>query len=74
MKSKVKEITYLGSNGLFINGDKYGMGITRVIIDGPNEIKIYVTPWYKKIKDYEDFHKIKELNKYENVSIIEDEE
>ena len=74
MKNKVKEITYIGSNGLFINGDKYGMGITRVEIDGPNEIKIYVVPWYKKIKNYEDYNKIEKLNKYENISIIESEE
>ena len=39
-------------------------------IIGPNEIIIYATKWYKKNKFYEnDFHKVEELEKYENIKL-----
>lgn len=69
-KIKAKEIIYKGKDGLFINGEKYGAGITKVEILGPNEINIYAVKWYKKEGIYEkDFHKIDELEKYENINV-----
>ena len=69
-KIRVKEIIYKGKDGLFINGEKYGACITKLEINGPNEIIIYATKWYKKNKFYEnDFHKVEELEKYENIKL-----
>ena len=57
-KIKAEEIIYKGSKGLFINGEKYGAGITKIEIIGPNEINIYAVKFYKKEEIYENnFHK-----------------
>ena len=69
-KVKAEEIIFKGSKGLFINGEKYGACITKLEINGPDEIVVYATKWYKKDKFYDrDFHKVEELEKYENIKV-----
>lgn len=74
-KIKANEVIFKSGEGLYINGDKYGIGIYRIEIGGPNDIVIYIARQYKDDKFYRDtdFHKVEELKKYDNIKLYIEE-
>lgn len=76
---KLESFEYKKNVGIIIDGKKYGLGITKVEIDGLR-IKIYINKgsiaksfeeWLKE-QELKDYNNPYDLIKYENIRIIEE--
>lgn len=78
---KVKKIEYIVdeenySAKLLINSESYGFGITKLEIIDDKDIRIHTTK-SEKNNNYgdampKDMHRVSELEKYDNIKIIEE--
>lgn len=67
-------------NGLIIDGKKYGIGISKMIIESPSDIKVYLSKYVIimhfdemiKQEEYKDFCNPYDLTCYENIKLIEE--
>ena len=74
---KITKIEYNGEETtakLFINNEAYGIGITKFEISGYNEFKVYTDEGEKERKYElpEGMHRVYELEKYDNITIVEE--
>lgn len=76
---KIEKLEF-SKSGLILGGKKYGLGIHKVEIEGPEEIKIYLSKYIInehfeemiKQEEYKDFNNPYDLIQYENIKIVEE--
>lgn len=74
----IEKLEYIKGKGIIVDGKKYGLGISKVEIDGV-KIRVYIGKSILKSfeemikeKQWEDYNNPYDLIKYENINIIEE--
>lgn len=74
----IEKLEYIKGKGIIVDGKKYGIGISKVEIDG-NRIKVYIGKSILKSfdemikeKQFEDYDNPYDLIQYENIKIVEE--
>lgn len=75
---KIEKLEYIRGKGIIIDNKKYGLGISKVEIDGC-EIKVYIGKSILKSfdelikeKKWKDYNNPYDLIRYENIKIVEE--